>query len=360
MDIESKVSLVNKAPTSEIVTKEGLKDVFENYNHPKHYIGFEISGKIHVGTGLITALKLQDFIKAGIKPTILLADYHSWLNKKLGGDLNLIKEIAGSYFKHAFISLGLTEDKVDYVLASDIYDKEYWKLMMEISKKTTIKRMLRCTTIMGRKESEANEASFIIYPAMQAADIFKLDIQIAHAGMDQRNVHMLAREVAPKIEKKKPICIHHSLLIGLQGPGTRMEQYVTATERALQMKMSKSKPDTCIFIHDSDDEIKRKIKKAYAPEKIIENNPVFQMAELVLARENELTIERPEKFGGDLILGSAEELRKNYANGDLYPLDLKNTVAQWLIKILEPSRKYFEKKENKKYIEQINKIIETR
>lgn len=383
MDIENKIELVKREPMQEIVTTEDLKEVFENYNHPKHYIGFEISGKVHLGSGLLTALKIQDFLKAGIKPTIFLADYHSWLNKKMGDDLELIRDIAGNYFKHAFISLGLTEDKVDYILGSDIYDKNYWEKVINISKNTSIKRMLRCTTVMGRKEGEGNDCSFIMYPAMQTADIFQLDIQIAHAGMDQRNVHMLAREVAPKINEKKPVALHHKILYGLQGPGSRMEQYVTATDKAkilggqidmihkkkvvnmsnseeFNMKMSKSKPDTCIFVHDSADEIIRKIKKAYAPEKITENNPMFQYAELALLREGKFLIERPEKFGGDLEIGSVQELKKMYESGELFPLDLKNAVAQWLIKVLEPSRKYFEKKENQKYIAQIQKIIETR
>jgi tyrosyl-tRNA synthetase len=218
---------------------------------------------------------------------------------------------------------------------------------------------------------------------MQAADVFKLDVQLAHAGMDQRNVHMLAREVAPKINEKKPIALHHKILYGLQGPGSRMEQYVTATDKAkilegqmdmihnknvvnisnsieFEMKMSKSKPDTCIFVHDSPEEIKRKIKKAYAPEKITENNPIFQYAELAILREGKFLIERPEKFGGNLEIGSTQELKKLYESAELFPLDLKNAVAEWLIKVLEPSRKYFEKKENQKYIAQIQKIIETR
>ncbi len=390
MDIENKIELVNREPMQETVTIGDLKEVFENYSHPKHYIGFEISGKVHLGSGLLTALKIQDFLKAGIKPTIFLADYHSWLNKKMGNDLELIRDIAGNYFKHAFISLGLTEDKVDYILGSDIYNKNYWERVIDISKNTSIKRMLRCTTIMGRKEGEGNDCSFIMYPAMQAADIFQLDVQLAHAGMDQRNVHMLAREVAPKINKKKPVALHHKILYGLQGPGSRMEQYVTETDKATylkipkeerikialknidekgvtialkkayEMKMSKSKPDTCIFVHDSEEEIKRKIKKAYAPEKITENNPIFQYAELAVMREGKFTIERPEKFGGNLEIGSAQELKKLYESAELFPLDLKNAVAQWLIKTLEPSRKYFEKKENQKYIAQIQKILETR
>ena len=366
MDIENKIELVKREPMQEVVTLEDLKEVFENYSHPKHYIGFEISGKVHLGSGLLTALKIQDFLKAGIKPTIFLADYHTWLNRKMGDDLELTREVAGNYFKHAFISLGLTEDKVNYVLGSDIYNKDYWEKVIQISKNTSIKRMLRCTTIMGRKEGESKDCSFIMYPAMQAADIFQLDVQLAHAGMDQRNVHMLAREVASKINKKKPIALHHKILFGLQGPGSRMEQYVTETdkakitERQIEMKMSKSKPDTCIFVHDSPEEINRKIKKAYAPEKITENNPIFQYAELALMREGKFLIERPEKFGGNLEIGNTEDLKRMYESAELFPLDLKNAVANWFIKTLEPSRKYFDKKENQKYIAQIQKIIETR
>ena len=213
MDIERKIELVKRKPTEEVITEEGLREMFENYAHPKHYIGFEISGKVHLGTGLCTALKLKDFIEAGIKPTVFLADYHSWINGKLGGDLEQIRKIGIGYFKHAFVSLGLPEDKVDYVLASDIYDESYWPEVLRITKDTTIKRMLRCITIMGRKESEGTKSSAILYPAMQAADIFKLDVQIAHAGMDQRKVHMLAWEIARK-QGKKFVSVHGHLLPG--------------------------------------------------------------------------------------------------------------------------------------------------
>ncbi|MBI2079414.1 tyrosine--tRNA ligase, partial [Candidatus Micrarchaeota archaeon] len=151
MDIETKIELVKKKPTEEIVTEQDLREIFETYAHPKHYIGFEISGMVHLGSGLCTALKLKDFLEAGIKPTILLADYHAWINGKLGGDLDKIQKVGVGYFKHAFISLGLTEEKVQYKMASDICNDDYWKDVLNITKSTTINRMLRCITIMGRK-----------------------------------------------------------------------------------------------------------------------------------------------------------------------------------------------------------------
>jgi tyrosyl-tRNA synthetase len=290
-------------------------------------------------------LKIRDFMEAGIKPLIWLADYHSYANEKLGGDLEKIRKVATGYFKHAFVSLGLDEDKVKYLLASEHYDNDYWKEVIKISRDTTIKRMLRCITIMGRKETEGTSSSAIVYPAMQAADIFLLDVQIAHAGMDQRKVHMLAKELSHKY-KKNLVAVHGHLLPGLQG-AQRMDP-----EAAIDAKMSKSKPSSAIFIHDSEEEIKDKIKKAYCPEKLIEGNPIVEYAEYLVLRDKGLKIERPEKFGGDLEIADAEELKKIYSEGKLHPMDLKNAVTNELSEILKPSREYFEK--HKEYLDQLS------
>ena len=353
MDIETKIALVKRKPIEEVVTEADLRKIFENYAHPKHYIGFEISGMVHIGSGLCTSLKLRDFLQAGIKPTIFLADYHSYINGKLGGDLKKIQEIGTGYFKHAFISLGLDESKVDFVLASELYDSEYWKEVLKVAKDTTIKRMLRCITIMGRKEGDATSSAVVLYPAMQAADIFMLDVQIAHAGMDQRKVHMLARELSHSY-KKDFVAVHGHLLPGLQG-AQRMNPTANEEEKEsalIDAKMSKSVPSSAIFIHDSEEEIRAKIKKAYCPEKIVEGNPIIEYAEYLVLRDNKMKIERPAKFGGDLEIVDSEELKRIYLDGKLHPMDLKNAVARELCDILKPSREYFAK--NKQYLEQIS------
>ncbi|MFH0818268.1 MAG: tyrosine--tRNA ligase [Candidatus Micrarchaeota archaeon] len=343
MDIERKMDIVLRRPTEEILTREDLKQMFENEAHPRHYIGFEISGKVHLGTGLSTALKIRDFMEAGVKPTIFLADYHAWINGKMGGDLEKIQKVAKGYFKSAFLSLGLEEGKVDYVLASEFYDNDYWKSVLEISKGTTLARMLRCTTIMGRKEGDATDSASVLYPAMQVADIFKLNIDLAHSGMDQRKVHVLAREVAEKLRRKKPVAIHVKLLMGLQGPKRMGMDSDEKTDVEISSKMSKSDPDSCIYIHDSVEDISRKLKKAYCPEKQVAENPVIDMCEILLLRDDEarLKVERPAKFGGDLEL-TLSELKTHFAEGKLHPVDLKNAVGKELSKVLEPSRKYFE------------------
>jgi tyrosyl-tRNA synthetase len=354
MDIERRIELVRRKPTEEVVTEESLREIFQTYEHPRHYIGFEISGKVHLGTGLCTALKLKDFLEAGIKPTVFLADYHSYINEKLGGDIEKIRQVAEGYFKHCFVSLGLPEDKVDYVLASSIYDNDYWSDVLRIAKDTTIKRMMRCITIMGRKETEGVKSAVIFYPAMQAADIFRLDVQIAHAGMDQRKVHMLAHELAPKFGGRKFASVHGHLLPSLKG----LERMNPTEQDVIDAKMSKSVPGSAIFIHDSEDEIRSKIKKAFCPEKQVEGNPVLEYAEYLILRDKTMKIERPEKFGGDIEIADADTLHKVFSEGSLHPVDLKNAVAGELSHILKPCREYFEK--NKQYLEQISEKDITR
>ncbi len=337
MDKEKILELFYRRPTEEIVTKERLEELIDEGRELKHYIGFEISGFAHLGSGLSTYVKIKDLIETRrVKPTIFLADYHSWINKKLGGDLERIRKVGLGYFKSVFLSFGIEEDKVDFVLASDIYDNEYWKLVLNIGNNTTLSRVKRALDIMGRKESESNPSSFIFYPLMQAADIFKLNVDIAHAGMDQRKVHMLAIDIAEKMKLKKPVALHTHLLPSLKGQ-ERMGPFA---------KMSKSIPSSAIFVHDSEEEIKEKIKKAHCPEKETEGNPVFEILKHLLHRrdDEEFTIKRPAKFGGDITL-TVPELEKLYREGKIHPLDLKSYVSGKLIEVLEKPRKYFEKHE---------------
>lgn len=72
----------------------------------------------------------------------------------------------------------------------------------------------------------------------QCADIFFLQADICQLGMDQRKVNMLAREYCDEIKRKhKPVILSHHMLPGLlEG----------------QEKMSKTNPDSAIFMEDSE------------------------------------------------------------------------------------------------------------
>ena len=385
---EEKIKLITRN-LEEVLTEQELKSLVESGKPLKHYIGLEISGKIHLGTGLANMLKIKDLQQAGVQTMVFLADWHTWLNKKLDGTLETARRLARQYFeegmKAAALCVGADPDKINFILGSEFYEKhgqEYWVTVIKVSKATTVARMLRSTTIMGRKESEVSDAAMLIYPAMQAADIFIMGINIAQAGTDQRNVHVIARDVAVEVGFQKPVEIHHHLLLGLSkllddeflskwkqaeknvvnqaGPGFGAIPLSEEDKSILiqGMKMSKSKPDSAVFIHDSAEEIIRKVNNPYCPEGQIELNPILDWTKHLIFYENDatLTIQREEKFGGDVTYNSYEDLEKEYVEKKLHPQDLKMAVAEWLIKKLEPARKYFEDPKRQEALKEIETL----
>jgi tyrosyl-tRNA synthetase len=365
MNKDEKYNLITRN-TDEVLVPEELKKLIESGTPLKHYIGYEVSGKIHIGQGLFTMYKIKDLQEAGVKTTILIADWHTWLNNKLDGKLETASRLGREYFQEALkagaLCVGADPDKIEFILGSELYQKlglDYWATVIKISKVTTLQRMIRSTTIMGRKENEVTDAAMLIYPAMQSADIFKMGVNIAQAGMDQRNVHVVAREAAEQLGFAKPIAIHSHLLQGLLPPAfiedPETGKKVLDIEAA---KMSKSKPDSGIYMTDSPEEIRRKINQAYAPEGIVEFNPILDWTKNIIFYEpgSTLTIIREERFGGNVTYNSYEDLEKDYAAKQLHPMDLKNAVAQWLIAKLEPARKYFEDPKRKAALEEITTL----
>jgi len=352
MDIEKRIELVIRPPTEETLTIAELRQLLETENQPCHYQGFEISGFLHLGTLIASGFKINDLAEAGFKTKVLLADWHSILNRKLGGDWEKIL-IAAKYYREAFKFFC---PKTEIVLGSDLYhnNDEYWKNVMRFSLQISLARAARCLTIMGRSENEKLDLAQYFYPPMQAIDINALDADLAHGGMDQRKIHVLAREVYPSLGWKKPIALHHHLLPGLAEP-PKISDQASKEEKTMAAKMSKSKPWTAIFVHDTKEEIANKLKKAYCPPQV-EGNPVLELAKYLVFHEfKEITIHRESKFGGDITLSSYEELEKIYVDKKLHPMDLKNCVAEYLDKIIEPVRKHFE---NKKELLEVYKEIE--
>jgi len=328
---ESRLDRVRRG-VQEVVTEEELRGLLERESTPKAYVGYEPSGYVHIGSGVIMAEKIKDLVAAGFDVTFLLADWHAMINNKLGGDLEAIRTCA-KYFEDAFRALGVP-DSVGFAFADDLVaGSPYWADVIRVSKAASVARIKRALTIMGRKEEDAElDASMLIYPAMQVTDIHVLDLDLALGGMDQRHAHMLYRDLAPKLGWKQVVAVHTPLLVGLKGKG-RMD--------AIEAKMSKSKPETAILIHDPPEEIARKVEKAFCPPKDTEDNFVTEVARLILLPREPLVVERPTKFGGDVTYADFDALAKAYRAGELHPKDLKAAVSRALADRLAPVREYF-------------------
>jgi tyrosyl-tRNA synthetase len=362
VDIETKIDLITRPPTEEVLTPKHLRQLLQNEPHPVAYNGWEPSGLVHLGTGVICAYKMKDFIEAGIRYKAYLSTWHAWLNNKLGGDLTLIRK-AADHFKHSWLSLGVPEGKVEFIYSDQLYDDlEYWAKTIRIAKNLTLTRTKRTLEIAGRQETEAHYVSDFLYTPMQVADIFHLEVKICQLGIDQRKANVVARELGERLDFWKPVCVHHHLLQGLVRPAIWPIPKGKEREALASAKMSKSKPETCVFITDSPEEIRIKIGNAFCPERIVEYNPIIETVKHIIFRERKtFTVERPAKFGGTIEFSNYEELDESYRAGKLHPLDLKKATAEELIQILEPVRRYFQtNREARESLEILRKAQVTR
>jgi len=361
MDTEKRFQLI-KSVGEEIVTEPELREVVETNAHPVAYDGFEPSGLAHIPFGIFRPLLLKDLIKAGVHFKLWLADWFAWINNKMDGDLEKIRQV-GKYFIEVWKAAGVDPAKVEFIWASDSMDKEYWKKVILVAKNTTVRRTERCMSIMGRKAGELKDTGQYFYPMMQTADIFHLEVDMCQLGLDQRRANILAREVGPKLGWGKPVIVSHHMLMGLQGI-KEPDGYETDRKMDIEIssKMSKSKPSSAIFVHDSRKVIGDKIRKAYCPARDVVNNPVLDYSKHVIFRAfKSMLIKRPAKFGGPVDFGSYNELEQAFRGGEVHPMDLKNSVTDHLEKLVKPVREHFEKnKKAKKLYEVVRKAEITR
>jgi tyrosyl-tRNA synthetase len=172
----------------------------------------------------------------------------------------------------------------------------------------------------------------MVYPLMQALDIEYLDLDLAVGGLDQRKVHMLAREVLPSAGYDVRPALHTPILADLTtGVG----------------KMSSSEGVT-ISMEDSREELAEKVNSAYCPPTAEpeptdageeRENPVLQIFQYhVFPRFETVVVERPEKYGGDLAYETYEALESDLESGELHPADAKSALAASLDELVAPGR----------------------
>ncbi|MCS7097213.1 MAG: tyrosine--tRNA ligase [Candidatus Methanomethylicia archaeon] len=376
MNKDSIINWFKLPPTEELLTEERLIEYINMGLPLKHYIGFEISGFVHLGTGLMCMQKVADLQKVGVKTTVFLADCHSWINRKLNGDLDTIRKVAGGYFKEALkISIkiaGGDPDDTEFILGSKLYEKiglSYLENIVKVSMNTTFSRVKRSLSIMGRRREEVLHFSDFLYPIMQVADIFSLNVNVAHGGMDQRKAHIIAIEIGEKVFGYKPIALHHHILMGLNVKRSDYLTLINVTkskdedlieDKLIEIKMSKSKPEGAIFIHDDEDTIKNKILNAFCPPTEVDYNPILELIKYIIIRHI------PENCDIEIINRKTNEYKKyrnykeleyEYIKGRIHPLDLKLYVAEKLINILEPAIKYFRYGPGTRYLEEMNEIL---
>ncbi|SNZ04559.1 tyrosyl-tRNA synthetase [Natronoarchaeum philippinense] len=311
----------------EVVTEEEVEDLAADPEGKRAYVGYEPSGVLHVGH-LLTANKLIDLQEAGMDVVVLLADVHAYLNGK--GTFEEIRETA-EQMREQFLAYGLDAEQTEFVYGSEYQLDEDFVLdvhQMELS--TSLNRAQRAMAEL--QGGDTAKVSHLVYPLMQALDIEYLDVDLAVGGLDQRKVHMLAREELPDLDYDVRPALHTPIIADLTtGEG----------------KMASSAGVT-ISMEDSADELEDKINSAYCPptadpepteDGVERENPVLELFQYhVFPRFDAVTVERPDEYGGNVTYEDYEELAEALENGELHPADAKGTLAAYLDDLIAPGR----------------------
>lgn len=319
--------------TTEIITPAELKELLEKKERPTMYIGTSVTGRPHIGY-FVWATKVADFMKAGFKAKILLADVHGSLDNCPWELLEKRYEYYTHVIRGMLKSAGANVNNLEFVKGSSFQlSEKYMFDVLKLSSFTTVHDATKAASDVV-KMGDNPKLSGLIYPLLQALDEEYLNVDVQYGGLDQRKILVYARENLPKLGYKARTEIMTPLIPGLSAGG----------------KMSSSDPNSKIDLIESTADIKSKLNKAFCPEKSVDGNGVMAFIKYVVMihksdKKETFNITRPEKFGGNISFSTYEELEKYYLEGKLHPMDLKNALALEIDKLLEPIRQEFVGKE---------------
>lgn len=323
------------------------------------YDGFEPSGRMHIAQGVFKAMNVNKCTLEGTNGTFIfwVADWFALMNDKMGGDLEKIKTV-GKYLIEVWKAAGMNLENVVFKWASEEITNnadKYWPTMLDVARRFNITRVKKCCQIMGRLEGSLTAAQ-ILYPLMQCTDVFFLKAHICQLGVDQRKVNMLARDycIAAKI-KNKPVILSHHMLYGL---------------KAGQEKMSKSDPDSAVFMEDTREDVERKIMNAYCPmeEETKEEEEVKATVDSIDAGMEKMHLKDDKLKNpcldyiehiifsppgatftvGDTTYSQFEEVKEKFLAKEISEEELKRGLVAALNELLEPVRDHFTNNEEAK------------
>ena len=281
-------------------------------------------------------IKIAQFLRAGCRVKILLADIHGFLDN-LKAPMDLVK-FRAEYYRHAITSLlkavGVSLDKLEFVLGSNYQLSE--KYAMDVFRLSSVVTEHDAKKAGAEVVKQVDNATLsgLIYPLMQALDEEHLDVDAQFGGVDQRKIFTLAAEVLPRIGYKERAHLMNPMVPGLAGG-----------------KMSASDPDSKIDILDTEQTVRKKIRKAYAAAQELDGNGMISFVEYVLlpvsalqstdgSQRFEVEYREPEKE--PTIYHSIQELKDAYVADRLTPQLLKGAVTKALVELLRPIQADFQ------------------
>lgn len=324
LSVDERLELITRN-LEEVIGEDELREKLGAKKEFSIYWGTMPTGSISIAY-FFPMLKIADFLRAGCKVKILLADLHAALDS-VSWD---ILDKRYDYYKRAIVkileTIGVDIGKLEFVKGSELQlNSKYFHDVLKLSTFSSVRDATKAASEVV-KLGDNPKLSGLIYPSMQALDEEYLGVDAQFGGMDQRKIMVFAREVLPKIGYEPRIELMNPIIRGLIGE-----------------KMSSSIEGTKIDLMDDEETVNKRINKAECVEGNPDNGLMALMKYFIFIVKSDngekLKINRPEKFGGDLVYENYEELEKDFIEKKLHPLDLKKAVAKEINLLLKEFRK---------------------
>lgn len=324
LGVKGRFDLVRRN-TVEIISEDELIKLLQTKKKPTLYWGTATTGKPHIGY-FFPSLKIADFLKAGFKVKILLADLHAALDNTpwhiLEKRYNYYSKIIPLMIK----AIGVDPKELEFIKGSDFQLKpEYMYDVLQLSSMVSVRDAHKAASEVVKLGNNPR-LSGLIYPIMQALDEQYLEVDAQLGGTDQRKIMVLARESLPRLGYEKRIEVMHPIIPGLVGE-----------------KMSSSIPKSKIDLLDSPELVKQKMNSAECIAGDT-NNGIMAFLKFVIMvvksdKKENFVIKRPEKYGGSISYSDYETLEQDFKDKKIHPLDLKNALAEEICKLLTELQK---------------------
>jgi tryptophanyl-tRNA synthetase len=227
------------------------------------FSGIQPTGKLHLGNYFGAISQFVELQKEN-ECIFSIVDLHAITVPYLPEELQKnILETAISY-----LTLGIDPEKSIIFVQSQI--KEHTELAWILGTISPIGDLLRMSQYKEKQKQYKGQAGagLLNYPILQAADILLYKAELVPVGEDQKQHVEFARELARRFNKKFGFTFPEPK-IRIPKIGAKIMDLQNPTK-----KMSKTKPEGCLFIFDDPKEIKRKIISAVTDnQKVIKYDP---------------------------------------------------------------------------------------
>ncbi|KOS20249.1 Tyrosine--tRNA ligase [Escovopsis weberi] len=317
---------------AEVLNPEIIENALAEGRNPRIYWGTATTGRPHTGY-YVAALKIAQLLNAGCEVVILLADIHGFLDN-LKAPLELVESRAQYYeqvIKAILVSVGVSIEKLEFVLGSSYqkspeYVMDLYKMASLISEHDAKRAGAEVV-----KQTDNAPLSGLLYPILQVLDEQYLRVDGQLGGVDQRKLFIAAKEWLPKLGYKQRAHLINPMVAGLSGG-----------------KMSSSNEDSKIDLLDAPEVVAKKIRKAEAIPKVVEENGVLALVEYILLPaaklkgKEEFRVERTRDNLEPLVYTNIKQAQEDYRNDILTPQLLKPAVAAELSALMAPIQEAYQ------------------